>query len=75
MNIYMLGGHYPTKIKKEDLPEDFVEFHSRSIWYMYGYLKTSDVIDVGYKPFKINHLFKDDYIYISYKEKLKIKEN
>ena len=65
MNIYMLGGHYPKKIKKEDLPEDFVEFHSRSIWYMYGYLKTSGVIDVGYNPFKINHLFKDDYIYIS----------
>lgn len=75
-NEYLYArGHYPTKIKKEDLPEDFVEFHSRSIWYMYGYLKTSGVIDVGYKPLKINHLFKDDYIYISYKEKLKIKEN
>jgi hypothetical protein len=38
---------------------------------MYGYLKTSGVKDVGYKALKINHLFKDDFIYISYKDKLK----
>ena len=64
-------GRYRTKIKKEDLPENYIEIHSRSIWYMTGYLKTSDIVDIKYKWRKINHLFKDDYIYISYKEKLR----
>jgi hypothetical protein len=68
-------GHYPTKLKKEDLPEDYIEFQSRVIWYMTGYLKTSGVVDIGYKAMKINHLFKDAYLYISYKEKLKFEAN
>lgn len=68
-------GIYPTKIKKEDLPEDYIEFRSRTIWYMTGYLKTSEVIDIGYIPIKENHLFKDDYLYISYKEKLQYEKN
>lgn len=67
-NEYLYSrGHYPTKIKKEDLPEDYIEFRSRVIWYMTGYLKTSGIVDIGYKALKINHLFKDDYLYISYK--------
>ena len=65
-------GRYPTKITSEDLPEDYIEIHSRSIWYMTGYLKTSGIVDIGYTWIKENHLFKDDYIYISYKEKLRI---
>ena len=70
-NEYLYSrGHYPTKIKEEDLPEDYIEFRSRVIWYMIGYLKTSGVVDMDYKALKINHLFKDDYLYISYKEKL-----
>lgn len=64
-------GLYHTKIKREDLSEDYIEFKSRAIWYLTGYIKTSDVIDIGYESLKINHLFKDDYLYISYKEKLK----
>lgn len=68
-------GHYPTKIRKEDLPEDYIEFNSRAIWYMTGYLKTSGVIDIDYKATKVNHLFKDDYLYISYNEKLKIEKD
>ena len=70
-NEYLYSrGHYPTKIKEEDLLEDYIEFRSRVIWYMIGYLKTSGVVDMDYKALKINHLFKDDYLYISYKEKL-----
>lgn len=38
---------------------------------MTGFLKTSEIVDIQYKMAKLNHLFKDDYIYISYKEKLK----
>ena len=64
-------GRYPTKIKREDLPEYYIEFRSRVIWYMTGYLKTSEVVDIDYKATKINHLFKDDYLYVSYKEKLR----
>ena len=69
-NEYLYSrGRYLTKIKKEDLPEDYVEFRSRAIWYMTGYLKTSGIVDIDYKAMKVNHLFKDDYLYISYKEK------
>ena len=75
-NEYLYSeGKYPTKIKKEDLPDDYIEFRSRAIWYMTGYIKTSGVVDVSYKAMKINHLFKDDYLYISYHEKLKSEKN
>lgn len=68
-------GVYPTKIKRENLPEDYIRIHSRVIWYMIGYVKTSNVIDVDYQALKINHLFKDDYLYISYKNKLSYSED
>lgn len=64
-NEYLYSkGRYPTKIKEEDLPEDYIKFRSRAIWYMTGYVKTSGVFDIKYKAMKLNHLFKDDYIYI-----------
>ena len=68
------SGKYPTKIKAEDLPEDYIQIQNRAIWYLKGYLKTSGIIDMKYKWAKINHLFKDDYLYISYKEPLQTKE-
>ena len=75
-NKYLYSqGRYHTKIKKEDLTEDYVKFKSRAIWYMTGYIRTSGVVDIGYTYIKENHLFKDDYLYISYKEKLKFEEN
>lgn len=71
-NPYLYAqGRYPTKITAADLPEDYIKIHSRVIWYMIGYLKTSGIVDMKYKWHKENHLFKDDYIYISYKEPLK----
>ena len=66
---------YKTKIKKEDLPDDYIEFRSGTIQYMTGYLKTSGVVDIDYTYFLENHIFKDDYLYISYKEKLKKKKH
>ncbi|MCR4611237.1 MAG: hypothetical protein K5644_04995 [Lachnospiraceae bacterium] len=73
-NPYLYShGRYPTKITAADLPEDYLRIHSRVIWYMYGYIKTSGIVDMGYTWMKENHLFKDDYIFISYKEKLKTK--
>ena len=73
-NLYS-KGLYPTKIRKDDLPKDYIRFQSRTIWYMTGYLKTSKVQDVYYIYVKENHLFKDDYLYISYNNKLKIEKS
>lgn len=59
-------GRYPTKLTAKDLPEDYIEIHSRVIWYMKGYLRTAGITDLKYRWVKENHLFKDDYIYVSY---------
>ena len=64
-------GQYPTKLTAEDLPEDYITIQSRVIWYMTGYLRTEGITDLGYTWVKENHLFKDDYIYISYHGLLK----
>lgn len=63
-------GEYPTKIRKEDLTEDYIEFSSGTIGYRTGYLKTSGIKDMKYVPRRNNHLFKDDYLFISYHEEL-----
>jgi hypothetical protein len=64
-------GRYPTKITPEDLTEDYIEIFSRVISYMTGYVKTSGIVDMVYEPARFNHMFKDDYLTISYKEKLR----
>lgn len=64
-------GRYRTKITADDLPEDYIEIRSRVLWYMTGYIKTSGIVDMVYEPARFNHMFKDDYITISYKEKLR----
>ena len=64
-------GTYPTKLTAQDLPEDYIPIHSRVIWYMKGFLRTSGIVDMKYRWVKENHLFKDDYIYISYHEPLR----
>ena len=38
---------------------------------MKGYVKMVGIVDMKYTYCKENHLFKDDYLYISYKEPLK----
>ena len=65
------GGVYPTKLTVSDLPDDYIPIHSRVIWYMHGFLRTSGITDMKYTYVKENHLFKDDYIYISYHGKIK----
>lgn len=67
--LYSLGWH-PTKIKEEDLPKDYIKFRSKTIWYLTGFVKTSGVKDLYYDYTKENHLFKDDYLYISYDRKI-----
>lgn len=65
------GGVYPTKLTVSDLPDDYIPIHSRVIWYMHGFLRTSGITDMKYTYVKESHLFKDDYIYISYHGKIK----
>lgn len=71
-NRYLYAcGRYHTKLTKEDLPPDYIPIHSRAIWYMNGYLRTTGIRDMRYSWVKENHLFKDDYIYVSYSVKIK----
>ena len=70
-NPYLYSyGRYPTKLQQEDLPECFVPIRSRVIHYMDGYVRTCGITDMKYTWVKLNHLFKDDYIYVSYHGKL-----
>ena len=69
------AGIYPTKIEEKDLPEYYCRIHSRSIWYMEGFIKTSDVKYIEYKYIDENHMFKDDYIYISYNKPIRTTKN
>ncbi len=74
-NMYLYSkGMYPTKITKEDLPEYYINIIDRMHWYLRGYIKTAGIIDMKYEPSKVNHLFKDDRLYISYKEPLRKEE-
>ena len=63
------NGDYRTKVKPEDLPENYLHYWDglRS-----NYIRTEGVVDIFYQPVLENHLFKDDSLYISYKEKIKI---
>lgn len=75
-NRYLYSmGKYATGITLEDLPQDYIKIHSRVIWYMTGYLKTSGIVSMGYTSSPFNHMFKDDYIYISYRERLRVEIN
>lgn len=63
-------GQYKTKLNEADVPEYYCPIHSRSIWYMKGWVLTKGVTDIAYTYCKENHLFKDDYIYLCYDGKL-----
>lgn len=62
-----------TKIKPEDLPDDYVEvFHYKKP----GFIKTSGVEDYLYVPSSFNKLsMKDDFLLISYDGKIKDKDS
>lgn len=71
-NPYLYSkGKYSTKLIKDDLPEYYVKIKSRTISYMVGYLKVVDVKDIKYHAVHLNHLFKDDFLYISYNKEIK----
>lgn len=69
-NTLFAYGIYPTKIKKEDLPD----------WYVYGYssggyryFKTKGIVDLVYIPCYDNHPLKYDRLYISFNKMINIK--
>lgn len=61
-------GEYRTKIRLDDLPEWYCSVLDRCTDYGPGWVKTRGVTEVKYTYVKENHLFKDDYLYISYGE-------
>lgn len=69
-NGYLFSqGRYRTKIKAEDLPEYYIP---GTYYRTPGFLSAKGVKQMVYKPnFWINHLFKDDYLYISYDKEIK----
>lgn len=57
-------GRYKTKITPDDLPGSYV---SLMVYKAFGYLSVDGVKDMVYKPnYHINHMHKDDFLYISF---------
>lgn len=58
-------GRYPTHITAKDLPEWFVKGY---IYRSTGYISAKDVVKLIYAPnyFFDNHLYKDDFLYVSF---------
>lgn len=58
-------GRYKTKLTAHDMPP----WYMRGLYYGYaqGFLNTKDVAKLTYTPnLCFNHMFKDDFLYISY---------
>lgn len=65
-NTLFSGGIYPTTITASDLPEWYVYGRYYKHW---GYLSAKGIKSLVYEPNKFsNHMFKDDFLYISYNE-------
>lgn len=63
-NYLFSHGRYHTKITANDLPVWFV----KGLYYRHpGYLSAKGVVSLLYQPnYVFNHMFKDDFLYISY---------
>lgn len=59
-------GKMKAKITADDITDDYCKIHCRDIWYMDGFIRTSTARHIAYQPSHLNHLFKDDTLYISY---------
>ncbi|MBQ8371814.1 MAG: hypothetical protein IJX38_02590 [Clostridia bacterium] len=65
----LFSGEFKTKIHPEELPE----------WYLFGryynrcgYMSTRGIVDMVYRPSaNYNHFLKDDFLYVSYKDKIR----
>lgn len=63
-------GRYPTKFTPGDLPEDYIEISSRVFGPTRAWVKASGAVDAAYRPMRLNHMFKDDRLFISYSGKI-----
>lgn len=62
-------GRNRTKITAEDLPEHFIPI---TVYKVQGYISVKGIVDIIYSPnYHINHLHKDDFLYISYTTPIK----
>lgn len=58
------NGRNRTKIKPEDLPDTYIPL---MVFKVDGYIRIDGIKDIVYKPnYHINHMHKDDFLYISY---------
>lgn len=63
------NGRNKTKIKPEDLPDTYIPL---MVYKVDGYIRVDGIKDMVYKPnYRINHLHKDDFLYISYSTPIK----
>lgn len=68
-------GKIKAKLQPQDIPDDYCPIHNKTIWYMDGYIRTSNIKHVAYQPTYNNHLFKDDTLFISYERQIKTEQN
>ena len=68
-NCLYANLRYPTKITPKDLPEWFVKGR---YYKNHGFISAKGVVDLVYKPnLWINHMFRDDSLYISYNKPIR----
>ena len=66
-------GRYRTKFTVEDIPEWYCKLRRRG---EYEYVRAKGVKHLLYKPNLFhNHMFKDDFLYISYDRPIRPREN
>lgn len=65
-------GKIKAKISADDInPDEYCPIHCRDIWYMDGFIRITTIRHVAYNPSHLNHLFKDDTLYVSYDRSIK----
>lgn len=63
------NGRNRTKIRPEDLPDNYIPL---MVYKVNGYIRVDGIKDIIFKPnYWINHMHKDDFLYISYSTPIK----
>ena len=62
-------GRNATKITAADLPEHYIPM---TVFKVLGYISVFGIVDIKYRPnYRINHMHRDDFLYISYSTPIK----
>ncbi len=65
-------GKNRTKITAEDLPEHYIPI---TIYKVRGYISVKEIKDIVYYPnYRINHMHKDDILYVSYDKPIRVEK-